>query len=355
MSKIPTLPGITSTMVATSRLQMHVLSSGPADGEAVLFIHGNASSATFWEETMLALPAQFRAIAPDLRGYGETEDLLIDATRGCGDWVDDLIALLDTLGIDRCHAVGHSLGGVVLFNLIAAVPQRIITATLVAPGSPYGFGGCKGLNGELCWPDGAGSGGGTVNQAFVERMAAGDTTEEAGNAAPRVVMNTFYWKPPFRPTREEALLASMLSEKVGPQRYPGDFKPSPHWPGVAPGVWGPINAISPLYVGDAVERFVAAEPKPPILWVRGADDQIVSDMSLFDVGTLGQLGILPDWPGADAHPPQPMIGQTRAVLERYAAAGGRFHELIFAECGHTPYIEHPDQFNAAFHDHLRNR
>jgi len=94
MSKIPTLPGITSTMVATSRIQMHVLSSGPETGEPVLFIHGNASSATFWEETMLALPDGFRAIAPDLRGYGETEDLLIDATRGCGDWVDDLLALL---------------------------------------------------------------------------------------------------------------------------------------------------------------------------------------------------------------------------------------------------------------------
>jgi len=169
------------------------------------------------------------------------------------------------------------------------------------------------------------------------------------------VMNTYYWKPPFRPAREEALLASMLSEKVGPQRYPGDFKASPNWPGVAPGVWGPINAISPLYVGDAVERFIAADPKPPILWIRGADDQIVSDMSLFDVGTLGQLGVLPNWPGAELHPPQPMISQTRAVLERYTAAGGRFRELVFAECGHTPYIEHPDQFNAAFHEHLRHR
>src|SRR4051812_24506493 len=82
MSSISTLPGITSQMIETPRLRMHALFSGPADGVAVLFIHGNASSSTFWEETMLALPGDFRSIAVDLRGYGDTEDKRIDATRG---------------------------------------------------------------------------------------------------------------------------------------------------------------------------------------------------------------------------------------------------------------------------------
>jgi pimeloyl-ACP methyl ester carboxylesterase len=349
---IPTLPGITSQLVTTPRLTMHVLSSGPADGRPVLFIHGNASSSTFWEETMLALPADYRAIAPDLRGYGSTEDLLVDATRGCGDWVDDLLSLLDTLKIERCDAVGHSLGGAVVFNLIAAAPERIRSATLAAPGSPYGFGGTKDLNGTLCHSDGAGSGGGTVNPTFVERMAAGDTTEEAGGAAPRVVMNSFYWKPPFRAAREEALLLSLLSEKTGSDRYPGDLTPSANWPNVAPGKLGPINALAPIYVGDSVERFVNAAHKPAVLWVRGADDQIVGDMSLFDLGTLGQLGAVPGWPGADVFPPQPMVGQTRRVLERYAANGGAFNELVFSDCGHTPFLEKPEEFNAALHAHL---
>ncbi len=62
----------------------------------VLFIHGNASSATYWEEIMLKLPAGYRGIAPDLRGYGDTEDKLIDATRGTGDFVDDLLGLAQT-------------------------------------------------------------------------------------------------------------------------------------------------------------------------------------------------------------------------------------------------------------------
>ncbi|MBL1981045.1 alpha/beta fold hydrolase, partial [Klebsiella pneumoniae] len=77
MGSIPTLEGIESRTVQTPRLRQHVLLSGPADGTPVLLIHGNASSSTYWEETMLALPDGYRAVAPDLRGYGDTEDKLI--------------------------------------------------------------------------------------------------------------------------------------------------------------------------------------------------------------------------------------------------------------------------------------
>src|SRR5262245_61929371 len=98
MSSIPILPGITSRMIETPRLRTYALFSGPADGVAVLFVHGNASSSTFWEETMLALPGGFRGIAVDLRGYGDTEDKLIDATRGYSDWVDDLMGFAQALG-----------------------------------------------------------------------------------------------------------------------------------------------------------------------------------------------------------------------------------------------------------------
>ncbi len=82
MATVPTLDGITSKMVDTIRIKMHVLLSGSKDGIPVVFIHGNFSAATYWEETMLNMPKEFYCIAPDLRGYGDTEDKLIDATRG---------------------------------------------------------------------------------------------------------------------------------------------------------------------------------------------------------------------------------------------------------------------------------
>ena len=353
MSTIPTLAGITSKMIDTPRLRIHALFSGKEGATPVIFVHGNASSATFWEEIMLKLPPQYRAIAPDLRGYGDTEDKLIDATRGLCDWADDLLAMAQTLGLRRYHLVGHSLGGMLLFTLAPLAGASVASITLVYPGSPYGFGGTKDANGTPCAGDFAGSGGGVVNPDFPKLIAAQDRSSDNPQASPRAVMNTYYWKPPFKPAREADLLSSLLSEKIGPEKYPGDSVASPNWPNVAPGKWGPINASSPKYIGDTVKKFIAVNPKPPILWVRGSDDQIVSDNSLFDLGTLGKLGFVTGWPGEAVCPPQPMVSQTRAVLEKYTANGGKFWEKVIADTGHSPYIEKPDEFTALLVEHLQ--
>lgn len=353
MSAIHHLPGVSSRFIDTPRLRIHALFSGPEDGEAVIFIHGNASSSAFWEEIMVSLPKGYRAIAPDLRGYGDTEDKLIDATRGLKDWAEDIIALASALHIGRYHLVGHSLGGMLLYTLAGMAGPAVKSLTLVAPGSPYGFGGTKGVDGEPCFPDFAGSGGGLVNPEFARLMGEGNREADNPQASPRVVMNSFYWKPPFRPAREEDLLSSLLSEKVGPDKYPGDSVASPNWPNLGPGIHGPLNAASPKYLGDSVKRFLALKEKPPVLWVHGSDDQIVGDFSLFDIGTLGKLGAVPGWPGEEIFPPQPMVGQTRAFLESYAAQGGGYHEMVFQGCGHTPYVEKPAEFSAALLGHLK--
>ena len=267
--------------------------------------------------------------------------------RGVGDFVDDLLGLLEALGIKKTHVVGHSMGGAVIFGLLPAASEKFLSATLVDPGSPFGFGGTKDIQGTPCYADFAGSGGGTVNPEFPKLMAAGDRSSDNPQASPRVVMNSFYWKPPFKPAREEDLLSSLMTEKVGEQKYPGDFVASENWPNVAPGKFGPINALSPKYVGDTVKNFIASANKPPILWVRGDSDQIVADNSLFDFGTLGKLAAVPGWPGEEVYPPQPMVGQTRYVLDQYKANGGSYEEVVIAETGHSPYIEHPDEFMAA--------
>lgn len=350
---IPLLPGIEARTINSSRLTTRVLFSGTPEGTPVLFLHGNASSATFWEETMRALPAGYYGIAPDQRGYGGADrQQKIDATRGMGDFADDAFALLDALNVRQAHIVGHSMGGGVCWRMMIDAPDRLLTVTLAAPGSPYGFGGSRGVDGALCNPDGAGSGGGIVNPGFAQAMSVGDRSSE-GQAAPRNVMNQFYWKPPFKPEQEEALLSSLLSEHVGEQEYPGDFTTSTHWPFVAPGKFGPANALSPLYAGDVTALYTIT-PKPPVLWIRGADDQIVGDNSLFDMGTLGSLGVVPGWPGAEVYPPQPMVGQTRAVLDEYRKQGGRYEEVVFEDTGHTPYVEQPERFNQHFHQHLRS-
>jgi pimeloyl-ACP methyl ester carboxylesterase len=245
------------------------------------------------------------------------------------------------------------MGGAIIFGLLPAAGDKILSATLVNPGSPFGFGGSKGLDGQPCYDDFAGSGGGVVNPEFPKLMAAGDRSTDNPQASPRVVMNSFYWKPPFVPAREEDLLSSLMTEKVGEQKYPGDFVPSGNWPNVAPGNFGPINALSPKYVGNTVKEFIASPNKPHVLWIRGDSDMIVSDNSFFDFGTLGKLGYVPGWPGEEIYPPQPMVSQTRHVLDQYQANGGSYEEVVIAETGHTPYVEKPDEFMAALTNVLK--
>ena len=226
-------------------------------------------------------------------------------------------------------------------------PGQLLTVTLETPVSPYGFGGSKGLEGTPCYDDYAGSGGGVVNPQFVACITAGDRSADDPNS-PRNVMNAFYYKPPFRAGREEDFLTAALMEKTGGDRYPGDFVPSANWPNVGPGVLGPVNCWSPKYLRNEAADLLAAEPKPPVLWIRGDSDMIVSDNSMFDMAALGKLGYVPGWPGDEVVPPQPMIGQTRAVLERYAAAGGSYREVLLADCAHSPHIEKQDEWVAEF-------
>ena len=93
--------------------------------------------------------------------------------------------------------------------------------------------------------------------------------------------------------------------------------------------------------------------KPPVLWLRGDNDQVISDASMFDFGTLGQLGAVPGWPGPDVFPPQPQLAQTRAMLERYRAGGGSVREQVFEGCGHCPPIERSAEVRELLLAHVR--
>lgn len=353
MREVSVLEGMTSAFVDTSRLRQHLLACGPEDGAPVLFVHGNFSAAFFFAETMLAVAQHgYRCLAPDLRGYGWTEDKRIDSTRGYRDWADDLDALLVALGIESAHFAGWSMGGGVLYRYIADHPEKVRSVTLQAPVSPYGFGGTKGVEGTPCFADAAGSGGGVVNTTFVERIQMGDRSADDPNS-PRNVINAFYYKPPFAAALEEEYLTAALMERTGSEAYPGDFVTSPNWPNVAPGRYGPVNCWSPKYLAGEVDDLLATTPKPPILWIRGDSDLIVSDNSFFDLAALGKLGYVPGWPGEEVVPPQPMIAQTRHVLDRYAERGGSYSEIVLADCAHAPHIEKPAEWLDAFLAHVK--
>lgn len=329
--------------ISTRRLRVAYREAGEPSAPALVLLHGNASSSVFFEPQMAALADGWHVLAPDLRGFGGTAALPIDATRGLRDWSDDLAAFLEAKGVSApVHLMGWSMGGGVAMQYVIDHPQRVRTLILESPLSPYGFGGTTTADGRPAHPDWAGSGGGTVSPVFVERLQQGQR-EAIDAQSPRTVMNQLYFRPPFRldPVLEDRCVDAILSTRTGPGFYPGSSVTSPHWPGVAPGPDGVANAMSPAFAN--LEALSERAPQAlRILWMRGADDQIVSDTSLMDFGTLGQLGAVPGWPGPSVFPPQPMVSQTRQVLEAFAARGGTYQELVVAECGHAPHLERPE-------------
>jgi pimeloyl-ACP methyl ester carboxylesterase len=332
------------SMVDTPRLRQHVWGSGPEDGRPLLLVHGNITTGGFWRYVAERLPDDVRVIAPDLRSFGLTEAKPVDATRGLRDMADDVHDLLATLGLtgrDDVHAAGWSMGGGVLQQYLIDHPSDLASVTLMAPISPYGFGGCRGADGQPCTPDWAGTGAGTAAPDFVRRLAARDTTAEDPQSAPREVLMSYFGPGKNRPNvDEDFLVAELLTTTVGDDNYPGDGATSENWPQVGPGTRGVMNSMSGKYLdtsalGDLVDG-------PPITWLRATGDQVVSDHSMFDLAVLGELGVVPGWPGADAMPPQPMETQLRAVLERYAGNGGRWREVELDGVAHGIPLEVPE-------------
>jgi pimeloyl-ACP methyl ester carboxylesterase len=339
------LPGVRSQRVETDRLRMRHLESGPADGEPVVLVHGNLSTGRFYEHVMTGAPERYRLIAPDMRGFGETEHVPIDATRGLRDWADDVHALVRALAIEEpVHLVGWSTGGAAIAAY--AEDRPVASLTFIDPVSPYGYGGVR-ADGTPCFADHAGSGGGTGSPDFTQRLAAGDRSTES-QASPRNVMNTSYWSPNHRepPDREDVLLDEMLKSRTGDDGYPGDSTPSENWPTVAPGTRGILNALSPRYCDWS--GIVGLDEKPPILWTHGTADIVVADGAAWEIGTLGKMGAVPGWPGEEVFPPQPMVTQIRTVLEAYREAGGRVEIEMFDGSGHFPPIDAAERWRTVF-------
>ena len=336
-----------SVLVYTPRLRMHVLTAG--SGQPLVLLHGNLSTARFYEHLIPALARRYRVIAPDMRGFGDSEPKPLDATRGLDDWADDTAALLDALGVpDPPHLVGWSTAGAAIAAFARTRP--VASLTFLDPVSPYGYGGVR-RDGSPLHPDYAGSGGGGVNPDVVARLDAGDSTADSPFTV-RSMLRGLYWSPDHRmaPEREDLLVTEVLKTLVGPDGYPGDSAASPHWPGIAPGTRGILNALSPKYCRWA--DIVDLDPKPPVLWTHGTADLVVSDSSPLDFGVLGAAGAVPGWPGPDAHPPQPMVTQIRDVLDAYAAAGGHVRVEMFEGSGHGPHIDAEDRWLAVLTDFL---
>ncbi len=124
--------------VNSGGVRIHVEETG--EGRPVVFLHGFPDSGALWRNQVPALAdAGFRCIVPDLRGYGSSDapsevaqyDLLFS--------VGDVVAVLDQLGVDRAHVVGHDWGAALAWTLASFLPDRVDHLAALSVGHPAAF------------------------------------------------------------------------------------------------------------------------------------------------------------------------------------------------------------------------
>ena len=105
-------------------------------GEPIILLHGLASSAHWYDLVAPHLKDNFRIIAPDQRGHGQTTQA------GSGyDWgtlTKDVVGLMDQLDLPKAAVFGHSWGATVALNVAARVPDRVIALGLIDGGTSRG-------------------------------------------------------------------------------------------------------------------------------------------------------------------------------------------------------------------------
>jgi pimeloyl-ACP methyl ester carboxylesterase len=113
-------------MITVGELRLNVREAGRADGTPLILLHGFPESSFAWRKVMRPLAERgFRVIAPDMRGYGDS-----DVPEGIGAYsldrlVDDVLGLADALGAPTFALVGHDWGGIVAWAVAARHPDRV--------------------------------------------------------------------------------------------------------------------------------------------------------------------------------------------------------------------------------------
>ena len=105
-------------------------------GEAVVLIHGFGGSTYSWKETMPTLAEHYRVVALDLFGFGFTERPQRLQRYSREGQTELILGVMDKLGIDRAHLVGHSYGGGLVTALALRHPERVHSLVLVDSTNP---------------------------------------------------------------------------------------------------------------------------------------------------------------------------------------------------------------------------
>lgn len=105
-------------------MALHHELHGPPDAPPLLLSAGLGGSGNYWKPNLAALSERYRVILYDHRGTGRSDRALPD-TVTVADMADDIVEVLDTLGIERAHFMGHAAGGIAGLALALRAPERL--------------------------------------------------------------------------------------------------------------------------------------------------------------------------------------------------------------------------------------
>lgn len=122
-------------MIEANGLRFHVQDEGA--GTPVVLLHGFPDTSDLWRHQVPALVgAGYRAVAPDLRGRGRSERPPAVADYALRRVVEDVAGIMDALGFERAHVVGHDWGAAVAWLLASSMPQRVDRLVTISVGFP---------------------------------------------------------------------------------------------------------------------------------------------------------------------------------------------------------------------------
>lgn len=130
--------------VKSGKIASNVLMAGAEAAQPLILLHGagpGANAAANWNPVMSDLAENFRVIAPDLVGFGKTEipDPHPWHIMGwIGERVEQILSMMDELGLDQAQLVGNSMGGALALQLLSEAPERFGNTVLMGSiGAPF--------------------------------------------------------------------------------------------------------------------------------------------------------------------------------------------------------------------------
>ncbi|MEX0682786.1 MAG: alpha/beta hydrolase [Dehalococcoidia bacterium] len=215
-------------------------------GPPLVLVHGYTGDITDWRHQLPAFSPSFRTLIIDLRGHGQSEAPADRSAYSIGHFADEVEALIDEVGIDRYHLLGHSMGGAITQEIALRSPGRLLSLTL--HDTSDGFGASFSNPNLAIW----------IN--YRHKVA-----EEQGMLAVSKLTSPFP-APPYMPAERTAETAVRLS-KMSVDSFIGAWHGLSDWPGSkdrAAGIEAPTLVIygdlDAGFLVDAAKRLATAIP-----------------------------------------------------------------------------------------------